>query len=223
MGRFRALQAEASRFALAVFGVLGAASLAVWVIDVITSKHHRPFTFWAVVTLALLLSAALLWGLRRGRPHSGLQEVSIAHVEHLHVGEQANLPETHPTTAPPLGAPRKVPKFARFEGQTIRLGDLVESGSPVLESVAFENCKLHGPVMLYVMGAFTLEGCHLPVGGTNAFWEIDPSLPRLVGAIGVKNCAIVDCDLINVGFAGGPELISHLKRQLGLPLAPAPS
>ena len=207
---------EASRFAVALFAVLGAASLAVWVVDVVTSKHHRPFTFWAVVTLGLLLVAALLWGWRRrSRPGADGHAVTIAHVEHFHQGDPQNLSGATSASAPAPGPRRQTPKFTKFENQTIRLGDLVESDSPVLESVAFEGCELHGPAMLAIMGAFTMIHCDIPIAGANSFWEFDPALPQATGAIGVLNCSFVRCKLSNVGFAGSPEVIQYIKELAG--------
>jgi hypothetical protein len=51
--------------------VLGFVSLVVWLIDVATSKHHHPLTYWLVLSLGLLLVASLIWGTRRGSPGSG--------------------------------------------------------------------------------------------------------------------------------------------------------
>ena len=50
--------------------MLGFVSLVVWLIDVVTSKHHHPLTYWLVVSLGLLLVASLIWGARRGSPGS---------------------------------------------------------------------------------------------------------------------------------------------------------
>lgn len=52
----------------AVFAALGCASLVVWLVNVVTSKHHHPLTYWLVVSLGLLLVASLIWGARRGSP-----------------------------------------------------------------------------------------------------------------------------------------------------------
>jgi len=57
---------NASTYVQALFAVLGFVSLVAWLIDVVTSKHHHPLTYWLVVSLALLLVASLIWGARRG-------------------------------------------------------------------------------------------------------------------------------------------------------------
>jgi hypothetical protein len=54
----------------AVFALLGFVSLVVWLINVVTSRHHHPLTYWLVVSLGLLLAASLIWGARRGSPSS---------------------------------------------------------------------------------------------------------------------------------------------------------
>jgi hypothetical protein len=59
----------------AVFGLLGVISLIAWLIDVASSKHHRPLTYWLVAGLALLLVAALVWGARRGRPEGNMVNI----------------------------------------------------------------------------------------------------------------------------------------------------
>ncbi len=50
--------------------MLGFVSLVVWLIDIVTSKHHHPLTYWLVVSLSLLLIASLIWGARRDSPGS---------------------------------------------------------------------------------------------------------------------------------------------------------
>jgi hypothetical protein len=88
-------RADAS-YAQAVFGVLGAVSLAAWLLSVVTSRHHHPLTYWLVVGLALLLVASLIWGARRSSPRSdGV---------HIRVGRDVIINQVYPGQTPP-GAP----------------------------------------------------------------------------------------------------------------------
>ncbi len=63
---FRSGARAGASYAQAVFGVLGAVSLAAWLLNVATSKRHHPLTYWLVLGLSLLLVASLIWGARRG-------------------------------------------------------------------------------------------------------------------------------------------------------------
>lgn len=48
--------------------VLGGASLVAWGLSVVLSKHHHPFTYWAVIALGLVAATfCLMWLDERGR------------------------------------------------------------------------------------------------------------------------------------------------------------
>lgn len=83
-------------YAQAVFTVLGFVSVVAWLVDVATSKHHHPLTYWLVISLALLLVASLIWGARRGSPRDdGVQ---------IHVEGSVIINQVYPSQIPP-GAP----------------------------------------------------------------------------------------------------------------------
>lgn len=87
-------------YAQAVFMVLGFASVVAWLVDVATSKHHRPLTFWLVIALTLLLLASLIWGARRGSPRSD--------GAHVHVERAVIINQVYTSQVPPAApeAPR---------------------------------------------------------------------------------------------------------------------
>lgn len=97
MGRsLRDGTATAADYAQAVFTVLGFISVVAWLVDVATSKHHHPLTYWLVISLALLLVASLIWGARRDSPRSD--------GAHIHVERAVIINQVYTGHVPP-GAP----------------------------------------------------------------------------------------------------------------------
>jgi hypothetical protein len=103
-GALRSAGRAASSYVQAVFAVLGFASLAVWLIDVVSSKHHHPLTYWLVVSLALLLVASLIWGVRRGAPASDGVHIHMESGDIVYQPAPGLIPSETPQDQTPGGA-----------------------------------------------------------------------------------------------------------------------
>jgi hypothetical protein len=141
-------------FAVAVLAVLGLISLAFWAVEVVKEGKH-PLNFWLVVSLAILLAAAILWGLRKGgrQPGSIATNVYNAPVtQHIFgagagdqsaqaavVGEQPQAPSST------IGGP------SPDEPKLVQLSDYIEfseSGPPTIRHRHFKNVTIRGPLII---------------------------------------------------------------------------
>jgi hypothetical protein len=82
----------------------------------------------------------------------------------------------------------------------------------ILEGLTFQNCKLIGPAILVPLGNTTLAYCNLGPDIDAVFWEILPGRHHVVGAIGLLNCTLSACTLVEIGLAGPPELRQALEQ-----------
>jgi len=82
----------------------------------------------------------------------------------------------------------------------------------ILEGLTFQNCKLIGPAILIPLGTTKIVHCGLGPDIDAVFWEIAPGRKAVIGAVGLLNCTLSACTLIDIGLAGPPELREVLER-----------
>lgn len=133
-------------FAVAIFVVLGAVSLGVWLIEVLKGRH--PLNFWLVLSIGVVALAAIVWGIRRG----GGGAAAVQHHHNYGPGTTVNFGGTGPATVRGVqgnAAERGVPiGGARANRKAvISLYDHVEyppDGPPVIRDKHFRFAILQG-------------------------------------------------------------------------------
>jgi hypothetical protein len=99
-----------------------------------------------------------------------------------------------------------------FRNDVVRIAELTVNTS-MLEGYEFSNCRIIGPAVLALLGDVAIIGCSWNAPGFDAiFWEVPPTRPVVVGAVGVTRCTFSNCTFEQVGIAGPPEARSQLER-----------
>jgi hypothetical protein len=99
-----------------------------------------------------------------------------------------------------------------FRNDVVRISDLTVNTS-ILEGYDFSNCRIIGPAVLALLENVSIVGCTWDAPGFDAiYWEVPPTRPVVVGAVGVTRCTFSNCTFQQVGIAGPPELRAELER-----------
>jgi hypothetical protein len=107
---------------------------------------------------------------------------------------------------PPLSGDRT------FRNDAIRIADLTVNTS-TLEGYEFSNCRIIGPAVLVPLENVSIVGSTWNAPGFDAiFWEVPPTRPVVVGAVGIVRCTFSNCTFEQVGIAGPPEAREQLER-----------
>jgi hypothetical protein len=94
----------------------------------------------------------------------------------------------------------------KFRDDVIRIAELTVN-TFLLEDLEFSNCRIIGPAVLAILDNVSIIGCRWDAPGFEAlFWEVAPTRPVVVGAVGVRNTTFANCSFENVGVAGPPGL-----------------
>jgi hypothetical protein len=92
-----------------------------------------------------------------------------------------------------------------YRNRTLRVVDVVTvPGTTIVEGVRFENCRLIGPAVVYLMES-VLDGAafHVDKHNETIIWDVKPNTDK-VGLIAMVNCVFVDCVFAQLGFAMTP-------------------
>jgi hypothetical protein len=87
-----------------------------------------------------------------------------------------------------------------YENKTVRLTELVEPDG-ILEGFTLVGCVLDGPAVLMPDETCRMSGNTMTVSYEMAVWRIPPDKPRVLGAVGARNCVIKNCRFRNIGLA----------------------
>lgn len=100
-------------------------------------------------------------------------------------------------------------------GETLRIADLIGTDGN-LSDTPFVDCHLYGPAVLY---AETPEDILLTgnmesdAGSPDAlYWVIPEERESFRGAVHVSRCSFHNCSFHNIGIAGRPSTIDHLRK-----------
>lgn len=180
---------------MAVLAVLGLLSLIVWLVEVFAEGTH-PFNFWAVVTLAILLVAAILWGIQgrsAGAAGPAPHHTYNAPVTQMFFEGGAPLSGAPPEASPASAVPgdRVVGGPSPDQPTLIRLADYVEwpNDEPTIQHRHFKNVTVRGPLVIspthvnFVNGGFR----HPPDHREGMWWETVEG-QAYVGIVRVQFC-----------------------------------
>jgi hypothetical protein len=104
-----------------------------------------------------------------------------------------------------------------FRNEVVRIADLTLNTS-VLEGYEFSNCRIIGPAVLALLDDVSIIGCTWDTPGLDAlFWEVPPTRPVVMGAVGVSKCQFSNCNFELIGVAGPPELRAVLEGGFNRP------
>lgn len=112
-----------------------------------------------------------------------------------------------------------VPSGRVIRRAMVRLVDLVPppGAPPAIEEVVFENCLIVGPAVVGILDACQFDHCTFNYDGRGTIENILWSLPDdewVVGCIGLRACLFERCEFRSIGFAGRPETLDNMRRQL---------
>lgn len=111
----------------------------------------------------------------------------------------------------------------RFENVAMNLFDLyrarLSKGDRMIEGITFVNCRLEGPAVLAVLGGCDFDGTDLGrnVDDVRSIVLRSASPNAVVGALPIRDCRFVGCQLFAVGYTG-PE--AFLEQLLALQTRP---
>lgn len=117
-------------------------------------------------------------------------------------------------------------------GESIRIHELLEGESVVIENREFEDCEIVGPALIFPMGC-TFDSCGFAGDVDAILWEVplrkvteirsdgtEASFyegPVKVGAIAVRNCKFLRCRFRGIGITGPPDFVQQFRESVGAP------
>jgi len=105
---------------------------------------------------------------------------------------------------------------AVIEDRSFRLADLLDRGENVVVGKTLIRCTLHGPAVIVPLGETRLiRPTWQAASQGELLWEIAPSRKNIIGAIGLSDCRLEDCHLIQIGFASSPEGLANFRANTG--------
>ena len=132
-------------------------------------------------------------------------------VEQVFTGPQPGITtglKPHPQELPSDAASRK-----HISRMSFRILELLPRGEIVIRGKTFEDCTIHGPSLLVLLGAGILERCDYGGDENSMFWEIAEVPVMAEGVIAVVDCVFRRCTFVGIGFAGTQEDIARWKQE----------
>lgn len=113
--------------------------------------------------------------------------------------------EYEPATAPSDGV---------YRDQTVRLTDLAALDD-VIQGLTFEGCQIVGPAVVVLLGETRVTRCHWSGDAQAIIWPAH-GRTEVVGAIGLKDCVLTDCELYRVGMLVPDEQMDAVRAGFDL-------
>lgn len=98
-----------------------------------------------------------------------------------------------------------------LDHRSLRIVDLV-SNDGMIVGRSFEDCTIYGRAVVVPLDGIVFERNTFEADPTALFWEIPENRDRIVGAIGLKNCAFRRCVFQQIGIAGTRQFIERFKK-----------
>jgi hypothetical protein len=100
-----------------------------------------------------------------------------------------------------------------YRDTVVRLSEIA-GDEAIIQQASFQRCEIRGPAVAVLQGEGTFSRTKFQGSADAALWEIPPSRTSVLGAIIVEDCNFEDCQFVNVGFAGPPELMDEMRQQI---------
>ena len=86
--------------------------------------------------------------------------------------------------------------------------------NPQLTGKTFEDCRLHGPIVIGIGNEFTMTYCSFT--GSPETHLIVTTNEYVGGVLVVERCTFINCTFVNVSFIGNAERIAKIKEGFGI-------
>jgi len=101
-----------------------------------------------------------------------------------------------------------------YRNQTVRLSDLTAL-EDVVDGVTFEGCQIHGPAVVILLGETRVTGCQWNGDADAIIWPAH-GRAQVVGAVGLRDCVVADCEFFRVGILVPDEQMDAVRAGFGL-------
>ena len=101
-----------------------------------------------------------------------------------------------------------------YRNESVRLSDLTAL-EDVVDGVTFANCEILGPAVIVLLGDTHVNGCHWSGDAEAVIWPAH-GRTSVVGAIGLKDCVISQCQFYRVGIFVPDEQMAAVRAGFGL-------
>ena len=101
-----------------------------------------------------------------------------------------------------------------YRNESVRLSDLTAL-EDVVDGVTFANCEILGPAVIVLLGDTHVNGCHWSGDAEAIIWPAH-GRNEVVGAIGLKDCVLTDCELYRIGMLVPDEQMDAVRAGFGL-------
>lgn len=101
-----------------------------------------------------------------------------------------------------------------YRDQTVRLTDFAALDD-VIQGLTFERCQIVGPAVVILLGETRVTGCHWSGDAEAIIWPAH-GRNEVVGAIGLKDCVLTNCELYRIGMLVPDEQMDAVRTGFGL-------
>jgi len=101
-----------------------------------------------------------------------------------------------------------------YHDQTVRLVDLAAL-EDVIDGFVFERCQIVGPAVVALLGGTRISGCQWSGDPDAVIWPAH-GREKVVGAVGLKDCQIVNCEFFRVGIFVPDDQLDTVRSGFGL-------
>ena len=101
-----------------------------------------------------------------------------------------------------------------YRNQSVQLTNLAAL-EDLIDGYTFENCEIVGPAVVVLLGQTRVTGCHWAGDADAIIWPAH-GREQVVGAIGLKDCVLTDCELFRIGILVPDEQMGAVRTGFGL-------
>lgn len=115
---------------------------------------------------------------------------------------------------------RQIVARTTFEKESLWLPLLavhsLNAGQTAITAKTFTDCIIEGPAIVVALGTTTFQDCLMGAVEDVNSMLFSPRGPRLVGAIGLKDCSFIRCRFIQIGYTGSEPYLADMAAQVAI-------
>jgi len=113
-------------------------------------------------------------------------------------------------------------KEKRLTHRSFRITDIPLIGEPILTGLTVEDSTVYGPAILAPLDGNSFDSIMFQTEAEGMLWEVTQG-KRIIGVIGLRQCAFRRCTFDGIGIAGPSELIGKFREMVrpSAPIAPS--